>query len=52
MESIKFRKLESIDLGLNNISNIDILEKVNFKELKKLDLSYFGKLDIYLISKN
>ena len=31
---------ESVDLGFNEISNIDILENATFKELKELDLSY------------
>ena len=30
-KSVKFEKLEILYLGENNISNIDILEKVNFK---------------------
>ena len=32
---LKFEKLEKLNLGLNKILNIDILENVNFKELKE-----------------
>ena len=34
----KFDKLEELNLGNNNIWNINDLEKMNFKELKKLQL--------------
>ena len=39
LEKIKFEKLEELELGGNNILNIDIFEKINFKELKQLGLS-------------
>ena len=35
---MKFEKLEILNLGGNEISDINILEKVKFKELKELDL--------------
>ena len=38
LANVKFEKLELLDLSYNKISDIDILEKVNFKELKQLDL--------------
>ena len=37
---MKKSKLEKLDLGWNKISNINILENVNFKELKELYLTY------------
>jgi len=38
---VKFNKLEILNLGWNNLANkINILENVDFKELKELDLSY------------
>ena len=38
---MKFNKLEILNLGWNNLANkINILENVDFKELKELDLSY------------
>ena len=36
--------MEELDLSYNEISDINILEKVNFKELKELDLRY-NKID-------
>ena len=36
---LKFKKLEILNLSYNKIKNINILEKVNFKELKQLELS-------------
>ena len=38
IEKVKFEKFEKFDLSWNKISNINILEKVNFNELKKLYL--------------
>jgi len=38
LEKVKFEKLEVLSLTENKISDINILEKVNFKELKKLFL--------------
>ena len=36
---MKFEKLEILELGLNKISDISVLEKVNLKNLKLLNLS-------------
>ena len=38
MERVKFEKLEKFNLSSNKISDINILENVNFKELKELYL--------------
>ena len=49
---MKFEKLEVLYLGSNKISNINVLEKVNFKELKKLYLSYNKNIpDIKVLTK-
>ena len=40
---ILFYKLELLYLNYNKISDINILEKVNFNELQKLYLSYNKK---------
>jgi len=40
---VNFNKLKILDLSHNKISDINILEKVNFKELKEL---YFWKINI------
>ena len=39
LENYRFENLEILGLRRNNLSNIKPLEKVNFKESKKLDLS-------------
>ena len=36
MEKVIFENLEKFDLSRNQISDIEVLEKVNFKELKEL----------------
>ena len=38
METVKLENLESLNLSFNQISNITIFEKLNFKKLKKLFL--------------
>ena len=43
------KNLEKLNLSCNKISNIDILEKINFKELKELDLSYNEISDIKVL---
>ncbi len=49
LENVKFVKLEKLNLSYNkNISNYNILGKVDFKELKELDLSHNNILDITL----
>ena len=51
LEKIKLEDLEILELGINNISNIDVLENLNFKELKSLDL-YNNKIsDIKVLEK-
>ena len=47
LEKVKFEKLEILYLSGNyELSDINILEKVNFKELKELDLSWNNISDI------
>ena len=46
LEKANFEKLEVLDIGLNNIYNINIFEKVNFKELKELHLNFNKISDI------
>ena len=49
---MKFNKLEILNLGWNEISNnINILENVNFKELKELDLSRNNIIDIKVLDR-
>ena len=42
-------KLEKLDLQHNFISDINILQKVNFKNLKELNLSYnkISNIDVF-----
>ena len=52
LEKVKFNKLEKLDLGWNKISNnINILENVNFKELKELNLYHNNISDIKVLEK-
>ena len=52
LEKVKFNKLEILNLSGNKISNnINILEKVNFKELKKLYLSNQYISDLKILEK-
>ena len=39
MEKVHFKELKVLLLGINKISDINVLERVKFKKLKKLDLS-------------
>jgi len=49
--TIKFKKLKELNLSLNNISDINILQKVNIKELKELYLSWNKISDINILQK-
>ena len=49
LENYRFENLEILGLRRNNLSNIKPLEKVNFKELKKLDLSWNQILHIDIL---
>ena len=40
-----------MDLGSNNLSNIEVLENVNFKELKHLHLNHNKISDIKVLEK-
>ena len=52
LEKVKFNKLEILNLSENKISNnINILENVNFKELKELYLHDIYKNDIKILKK-
>ena len=51
LEKFKFNKLEKLDIGSNEISDINILENVNFKELKELHLYYNNISDIKVLEK-
>jgi len=52
LEKVKFNKLEKLNLRGNEISdNINILENVDFKELKELDLSENNISDIKVLEK-
>ena len=46
MENSKLKELVYLNIGLNEISNIRILEKVNFIKLESLELSYINLVDI------
>ena len=51
-EKVKFEKLEILNLSSNfKISDINILENVNFNELKELDLSSNNISDIKILEK-
>ena len=43
--------MKKLDLHFNKISDINILEKVNFKELEDLDLSWNKISDINILEK-
>ena len=45
------KELQELNLSFNEISNINILEKVNFKKLKELDLSENNISDINILEK-
>ena len=45
------QKLKLLDLGWNKISNINIFENANFKELKELNLSHNNIADIKVLEK-
>ena len=50
LEKAKFEKLEILDLGNNDIEDINILEKVNFNELKELYLYNNKIFDLKVLS--
>ena len=45
------KELEILNLSHNEISDINILVKVNFKKLKELDLNYNEISDINILEK-
>ena len=49
---LKFEKLEKLDLSNNKISNIDIIENANFKQLKDLYLNSNNISEIKSIRKS
>ena len=51
MRNKSISKIEKLNLSDNEISNIDILKTVNFKEIKWLDLSPYNITGIKVLEK-